>query len=71
MLPEMKLMKNHMKRFYCCSKDLCTFKNEFASNNRCFAHYAVRTSCPSLMRKDGKCWKEGSLESDEFVKQEE
>jgi len=59
-----------VKRFYCCSKDVCKFKNEWASNNRCFANYAIRTSCPSLKRSDGRCWRDGSKETNEFVKQE-
>jgi hypothetical protein len=59
-----------IKRFYCCSTDLCQFRNEWASNRRCFAPYPIRTSCPSLMRSDGKSWKEGSKETDEFVREE-
>ena len=66
---EVKIIK--LKRFYCCTKDLCSYRNEWATNNRCFATYAVRSSCPNLMRQDGKSWKQGSKESDEFYKEGE
>lgn len=63
-------MVDGLKRFYCGTKDLCTFKNEWASNKRCFAPYPVRSSCPNLVRKDGRTWREGSKENDELVRME-
>jgi len=61
-------MADNIKHFYCCVNDLCSFKNEWATNSRCFAPYAVRSSCPNVMRKDGKSWKQGSKENEELVK---
>lgn len=69
---EATMQKNdtHIKRFYCCSKDLCQFRNEWATNQRCFAPYLIRSSCPSLKRIDGRSWREGSKETLEFVREE-
>jgi len=50
-----------IKRFQCGSKEICTFKEHFV-NQRCFAPYPVRQSCPHIRRKDGKTWKDGSVE---------
>ena len=61
-------MNDQIKHFYCCSKELCTFRNEWASNQRCFANYPVRTSCPNIMRKDGRSWRSGSKETEEFIR---
>jgi len=61
-------VEGQIKHFYCCTNDLCAFRNEWASNNRCFATYPVRSSCPNVMRKDGKSWKQGSEEKDEHYK---
>lgn len=61
-------MDDKVKRYYCQTKELCSFKNEFASNQRCFADYAVRISCPNLIRKDGLTWREGSKENEALLK---
>lgn len=62
-------MSESLKRFYCCSKDLCAWKNEWANNDRCFANYIIRSACPNIMRRDGKSWRQGSKENEEFFKQ--
>ena len=73
MAEDIKLAKKteKIKRFYCCTKELCYYKNEWASNDRCFAPYAIRSSCPNIRRQNGRSWKQGSKERNEFIKQEE
>jgi len=70
MAEDIKLIKetDKIKRFYCCTKELCNFKNEWASNDRCFAPYAIRSSCPNIKRQNGRSWKQGSKEKEEFIK---
>lgn len=57
-----------VKHFYCNTKELCAHRNEWATNNRCFAPYAIRSSCPNIARKDGLSWKQGSEENEELVR---
>jgi hypothetical protein len=40
-----------IKRFYCRSRDLCIFKNQFV-NQRCFADYKIRATCRYLARNE-------------------
>jgi hypothetical protein len=62
-------MPDKIKRFYCRSKDLCFFRNEWANNGRCFAPYITRSSCPNIMRKDGKSAREGSNQIEEYFRE--
>lgn len=55
--------QKELKRFSCCNKDACNWKQHYV-NQRCFAPYAIRQTCPSVMRKDGKAWFEGSREDE-------
>lgn len=55
------------KRFTCGSKDPCQYKDHNI-NCRCFAPYPVRQSCPSILRKDGKSWRDGSSEEEVLIK---
>jgi hypothetical protein len=56
-----------VKRFFCGSNEVCVFKESFI-NNRCFAIYSVRQSCPRIIRKDGLNWLQGSKEEEVLVK---
>lgn len=47
------------KRFTCATKETCQFKQHYV-NNRCFADYAIRQSCPSIKRADGLSQRQGS-----------
>lgn len=49
------------KRFFCGNKDLCIYKNVYV-NNRCFAPYVTRQSCPNIIRVDKRTWRDGSKE---------
>lgn len=54
-------MDDKPKRFYCGTTNICPHKEHYV-NNRCFASYAVRQSCPNIIRKDNKTQREGSKE---------
>jgi len=56
-----------VKRYFCGTKDLCSHKDTFV-NNRCFASYAIRQSCPNIIRKDNKTWRQGSKEEEALCK---
>ena len=43
----------------CGMGDVCAFKHHYI-NQRCFAQFAVRQSCPHIVRHDGSSWAEGS-----------
>ena len=40
-----------VKKFYCLTKDLCSYKQEWV-NQRCFAPYVVRATCRHLANKE-------------------
>jgi len=40
-----------IKKFYCTTKDLCFYKQEWV-NQRCFAPYTVRSTCRYLADKE-------------------
>lgn len=54
-------MEKETKKFFCGTKDVCSNKDHYV-NNRCFAGYTIRQSCPNIIRKDNKTWKDGSKE---------
>lgn len=56
-------MEKKTKKFMCGTKDNCAHKNNYI-NNRCFAPYVVRQSCPYLIRNDKKTWRAGSKEEE-------
>jgi len=62
-MPEVK----EVKRFFCGSSEVCAFKEGYI-NNRCFASYAVRQSCPRIIRSDGRTWIQGSKEEEVLMK---
>jgi len=68
---QLEVRVDRIKRFYCCTNDLCQFKNEWADNKRCFASYIIRSSCPNIMRKDGKSNRQGSIHIEEFCREGE
>ena len=61
------VMENAPKRFICGTKEICYFK-EHNINQRCFATYPIRQSCPNIVRADNKTWKDGSKEEAVLVK---
>jgi hypothetical protein len=54
-------MDNEPKKFYCGTKEICNFKDHYI-NQRCFSGYAVRQSCPNILRADNKTQRQGSIE---------
>lgn len=64
-MPELPRKENagagEAKKFFCGTAEVCPFKQHYV-NNRCFAVYSVRQSCPKILRRDGKTILEGSKE---------
>jgi hypothetical protein len=56
-----KGMEKEPKKFYCGTKEICAFKEAYI-NNRCFAVYQIRQSCPNILRVDNKTQRQGSTE---------
>ena len=54
-------MDKEPKKFYCGTKEVCGFKDAYI-NQRCFAAYSVRQSCPNILRTDNKTQRNGSRE---------
>lgn len=50
-----------IKKFFCGGNDICKFKEHYI-NNRCFAPYIIRQSCPNILRADHKTQRQGSKE---------
>lgn len=53
--------KEQPKRFYCGMNEVCFFKEHYI-NQRCFAPYQIRQSCPNVLRVDNRTQREGSRE---------
>jgi len=64
---ERKALGDEPKKYYCGTRDCCQFKQHYI-NNRCFAQYAIRQSCPSLIRADHKTILQGSKEEKPLTK---
>lgn len=60
-------MQNDTKKFYCGEKEICYYKDHYI-NQRCFAPYSTRQSCPSIMRADNKTQAQGSKEEAVLVR---
>lgn len=54
-------MVEKTKKFFCSHEEPCQYKDHFI-NSRCFAPYAIRQSCPNIIRRDNKSWNQGSKE---------
>lgn len=52
-------MENEIKKFYCGEKCICSFKDQYI-NQRCFANYTIRQTCPNILRTDNRTQRNGS-----------